>query len=221
MPLRAEALDALRDHLSNLMPNAPAFHMPDSPAKMLRQDLEAARNNWIEEAETDPIQAERKRLSFLRYRTVEGVADFHSLRHTFITNLARGGVHPRLAQDLARHSDINLTLSRYTHTLLGERAKALAALPDLSKDNTEAMRKTGTDGKTAGKPTAVFPSCFPEFQRLEANSVDSGGLRGDEPEDAQTPAQQESPPFSATKSTKPPNGLEPLTCGLQNRCSAN
>ena len=21
--------------------------------------------------------------------------------------------------------------------------------------------------------------------------------------------------------TKPPNGLEPLTCGLQNRCSAN
>ncbi len=145
----------------------------------------------------------------------------HSLRHTFITNLARGGVHPKLDQDLARHSDINLTLSRYTHTLLGERAKALAALPDLSKDNTEAMRKTGTDGKTAGKPTVVFPSCFPEFQRLEANSVDSGGLRGDEPEDAQTPAQQESPPFSATKSTKPPNGLEPLTCGVQNRCSAN
>jgi len=30
------------------------------------------------------------------------VADFHPLRHTFISNLARAGVHPRNAQALAR-----------------------------------------------------------------------------------------------------------------------
>lgn len=40
--------------------------------------------------------------------------DFHSLRTTFITNLARAGVHPRRAQQLARHSDINLTMAFYT-----------------------------------------------------------------------------------------------------------
>ena len=44
--------------------------------------------------------------------------------------LARGGVHPKVAQDLARHSDINLTISRYSHTELAERAKALACLPE-------------------------------------------------------------------------------------------
>jgi len=43
------------------------------------------------------------------------VADFHALRHTFISNLARAGVHPRNAQALARHSTIDLTMNVYTH----------------------------------------------------------------------------------------------------------
>ena len=42
------------------------------------------------------------------------VLDFHSLRYTFITSLARAGVHPGKAQRLARHSDINLTMGVYT-----------------------------------------------------------------------------------------------------------
>ena len=39
---------------------------------------------------------------------------FHALRHTFITNLARSGVHPKTAQSLARHSTITLTMDRYS-----------------------------------------------------------------------------------------------------------
>ena len=50
------------------------------------------------------------------YRDEEGrVLDFHSLRHTFGTNLARAGVAPKVAQELMRHSDINLTMMTYTH----------------------------------------------------------------------------------------------------------
>ena len=41
-------------------------------------------------------------------------ADFHSLRHTFITNLALAEVHPAKAQRLARHSTIALTMNVYT-----------------------------------------------------------------------------------------------------------
>lgn len=44
----------------------------------------------------------------------ERVLDFHSLRYTFITSLAKAGVHPGKAQRLARHSDINLTMTVYT-----------------------------------------------------------------------------------------------------------
>jgi integrase len=31
---------------------------------------------------------------------------FHSLRHTYATNLSKSGVSPRLAMELMRHSDI-------------------------------------------------------------------------------------------------------------------
>jgi len=41
-------------------------------------------------------------------------ADFHALRHTFISNLAKAGVHPSKAQRLARHSTITLTMNVYT-----------------------------------------------------------------------------------------------------------
>jgi integrase len=65
------------------------------------------------------------------------VADFHSLRHTFISNLAAGGVHPTTAQLLARHSTITLAMDRYTHSFRGDEGAALAVLPDLTTGGTE------------------------------------------------------------------------------------
>ncbi len=41
--------------------------------------------------------------------------DFHALRHTFITSLALHGVHPRIAQALARHAKLETTMETYTH----------------------------------------------------------------------------------------------------------
>ena len=73
------------------------------------------------------------------------VADFHSLRHTFISNLIAGGVHPKIAQSLARHSTIALTMDRYTHLTAARQVDALKALPDLDAPIEEAARKTGTD----------------------------------------------------------------------------
>jgi hypothetical protein len=109
----------------------------DKTAKMLRADLDAAG---------------------IPYRDESGrVADFHSLRHAYITALAKGGVHPKLAQALARHSTITVTMDRYTHTLIGEQADALDALPDLSTGpEREAARATGIDGKS-------LPSGLPDF----------------------------------------------------------
>ena len=40
--------------------------------------------------------------------------DYHALRTTFITRLSRLKVHPRLAMELARHSDMRLTMKTYT-----------------------------------------------------------------------------------------------------------
>jgi hypothetical protein len=60
-------------------------------------------------------------------------ADFHALRHTYITLLGRSGVSAKEAQALARHSDVNLTLARYTHAALGELGAAVNRLPALSE----------------------------------------------------------------------------------------
>jgi hypothetical protein len=73
------------------------------------------------------------------------VADFHSLRHTAGTLLAATGAHPKVAQSLMRHSDINLTMSRYSHVLVGQESDAVAALPDLAAPPAEAAARTGTD----------------------------------------------------------------------------
>jgi site-specific recombinase XerD len=57
------------------------------------------------------------------------VVDFHALRHTFISNLARAGVHPRNAQALARHSTIDLTMNVYTHVAMDDLATDVENLP--------------------------------------------------------------------------------------------
>ena len=49
------------------------------------------------------------------YKDEQGrVADFHALRHTLATNLARAGVSPRVAMAIMRHSDMRLTNMTYT-----------------------------------------------------------------------------------------------------------
>jgi hypothetical protein len=48
-------------------------------------------------------------------------------------------------QELARHSDVRLTVGRYGRSDLTEQAEAVAALPDLAAA-AEGMRATGTEG---------------------------------------------------------------------------
>jgi site-specific recombinase XerD len=50
--------------------------------------------------------------------------DRHALRTTFVTWLSVSGVEPRTAQQLARHTDISLTMQAYTDPrLLGCRQR--------------------------------------------------------------------------------------------------
>jgi hypothetical protein len=119
----------------------------DSMAKMFRADLGDARAAWIAKAGTPTERKGREESDHLEYRDLAGrVADFHCLRHSFISNLARGGVHPKLAQQLARHSTITLTMDRYSHTVLGELSDALSALPELTTTGREreSEKATGT-----------------------------------------------------------------------------
>ncbi len=64
------------------------------------------------------------------YKTAAGYADFHAAgRHTYVTGLVKSGVNLVEAKELARHSDVKMTM-QYTHIELEDQAKALAKLPE-------------------------------------------------------------------------------------------
>ena len=159
LPLRPDTAGDLREFLSRKLPDAPAFNGPKHRpwSEVLRDDLAAARAAWMEDAKTPEDRQAREESRFLCYADSAGrVADFHSLRHTTGSWLAAAGVHPKVAQAVMRHSDINLTMSRYTHVFRGQESDAVAALPDLGMAPAkESDRATGTDGRRADASEAV------------------------------------------------------------------
>jgi hypothetical protein len=60
------------------------------------------------------------------------VADFHSLRVSYISSLARANVPPKVVHALARHSTPLLTYDRYVKIGKDDERRALAALPEFS-----------------------------------------------------------------------------------------
>ncbi len=76
----------------------------------------------------------------------DDIVDFHALRHQFISNLAAAGVHPKTAQELARHSDIKLTMNRHTHVFRGDLDKAVELVPDYGAEQARQAAQTQATG---------------------------------------------------------------------------
>jgi len=116
--LRPNTAVELKEFFKDKLPNVKAFGgtykaLTGKTAKMLRADLKKAEIGYQDEAN--------------RY------FDFHALRGETASLLAASGVHPKVAQSIMRHKDINLTMSLYTHTLRGQESEAISKLPDLSQ----------------------------------------------------------------------------------------
>jgi hypothetical protein len=121
--------------------------------KTRERDLDAARQKWVEQAKTDAEKETREKSDFLKYQDDNGLfADFPSNRHLFITSLERANLSPKMAQTLARHSDIRLTLGVYTHVGLHDQTTAIRSLPAPPgvgvgpQKEVAVLRATGTDG---------------------------------------------------------------------------
>ena len=67
---------------------------------------------------------------FRRNRKKLGLEGYtiHELRHTYITELARKGVHPKIAQELAGHASIETTMDIYSHVDLDDKKEAVSRL---------------------------------------------------------------------------------------------
>ncbi len=159
LPLHPDLVRRLREWLAGrdglLWPGKWASSF--KAAELMQADLAAARKAWIAEAKGNATEREHREASdFLSYQNADGrFADFHALRHTFISNLARSGVSPKVAQELARHSTITLTMDRYSHVGLHDTAAGVGKLPPLPgpKAEFETLRATGTDTSAAWRCT--------------------------------------------------------------------
>jgi integrase len=129
LPLKGETALLLKNAFAGKMPKTAAFTMPTGNylAKMLKEDLEGAGIAYKDEAGR--------------------FVDFHALRHTAGSLLAASGIHPKVAQSIMRHSDINLTMSRYSHVFSGQESEAVAKLPEFRMVGEQRVKATGTDGK--------------------------------------------------------------------------
>jgi len=132
-------------------------------AKMVKADLAAARIAWIREAKTPEERQQREASTFLAFRDeADRVFDFHALRHQYVSNLAAAGVHPKIAQTLARHSTITLTMDRYTHVGLYDLSASVNSLPaiplQLPGVAANVMKATGTEGGSGSEVPAVVPT---------------------------------------------------------------
>jgi len=157
--------------------------------KMMKLDLEAAHTKWIADGQTPEEQECRTKTDFLRYESEDGLfADFHSNRHLFITSLERAGLSPKMAQTLARHSDVRLTLGVYTHIGLHDQTAAIKSLPAPPSvgvgppDEAAALRATGTDGRNDQTPAAKttareVPTMVPRGAENGAERIASQTLR--------------------------------------------
>jgi len=131
---------------------------------MLRVDLQAAVIPYAIEGPDGPLYA-----------------DFHALRHSFLTLLGKGGVDLRTAQELAGHSSPTLT-ARYSHRRLHDLAGAVEKLPSFLPEQSalrevQTLRATGTHATTAAeRDETVLADCLALSGRSERISADSGGL---------------------------------------------
>ena len=144
-PLPVDVADSLRDYINGKPANVPlwggTWARDHRGAEMLRFDLDAAGIPYAVEGPDG-----------LEY------ADFHSLRHSFLTLGGRSGIDLRTLQVLAGHSKPELT-ARYSHRRLYDLTGAVAKLPNLVPPTSHAseipLRMTGTDDGAGAVPGAV------------------------------------------------------------------
>lgn len=164
LPLKASTAKALGAFLRARagLPKSPAFAALPAPgvmARMVREDAAAA-----------GIVASAERAKG------EPVLDFHGLRHSFVSSLRDSGVDVKLAQTLARHSTITLTMDRYTHLRPTDERRAIEGLPDLLATPADAdslLRRTGTDG-SAGVADSVTESARTACDNMRQGATRAG-----------------------------------------------
>jgi integrase len=146
IPMRPELAKLILDQTAMSLPTAkvfPRLPRPSNLSRMLTHDLAEAgivESEKVVYSYLDRHGKQREKVSLRAVRT-GGTVDFHALRHTFATTLARAGVQPKQLQELMRHKSIQTTMGYYVHTLVSDKLHSLELLPDLTTPAPSQLKK--------------------------------------------------------------------------------
>ena len=142
----------------------------------------------------------------VRKTTVED--HFHSLRGTSATNLAKAGVSPKAAQELMRHSDINLTMKVYTNLRLSDVTSDLEKLPSFPIDQPKKLRATGTTDYQASDNAAISKKTSRSVARLVSRAIDDSCENLNSIEETETSQNDAEVPITANEKVPENQGLK-------------
>ena len=213
LPLCTDVAALLSDYLDELQTTRTGNVIPIADSRIVWP------GTWAEKA-AEMLKADLTAAG-VAYQDERGrFLDFHALRHTFASNLAKAGVPPKLAQELMRHSDVNLTMGIYLHVDLPDMAAAVERLPSHDKPVSD-QRATGTDSLVAGL-VAVKRGDIGDSQEISHETGDQGSRSlpsGDRQHKAQH--EQEVTKILPAHEKEPPMRLELMTYALRKRRSAD
>ncbi len=236
IPLNDEVADQLQIWMKAQIiqqRNQPIFNLKTTSgnlrdtAKMMKHDLKVARKIWIKKAATKQEKIDREASDFLKYKNEAGLyADFHSNRHTFITKLCQANIHPKTAQELARHSTLAITMGTYTHIEEQQKREAVEKISYQGslKKQSHKVSVLGPQGVPNGvKPESVAVSSCPQNSKEEATKSEDDKEKHPSPNpkqckeiDPKWPAHSPNGTLMPeVKNEVHPEGLEPPTLGSE------
>ena len=199
----------LNAHLKGRRKASPVFGMPAAAnvAKMLRGDLAATRELWIEDANGDAVlRKSRKNSDFLKYENAEQLKlDFHALRHTCGAWLVIAGINPKIVQTVMRHCSPTLTFSTYGHLMEGAEAGAVETVNVMASSQAKGPVQQICSKLSATDEISDATQCEDEDQNEDPETKKDLGKT------KVFASSCETVPVSALA---PPVGLEPTTNGL-------
>lgn len=128
VPLRPDLAERLKRHVEGRGFADPVFSIPADILRRFKADCKRA---------GIPFADERGK-----------VIDIHALRMSFSDGLVKAGVHPRIVQALARHSDISITMEHYTDVRVDDLHVVVASVAP-TPVNSGATESSGVNSSSS------------------------------------------------------------------------
>ncbi len=192
-PISIRLANELRQWLATNPDDGPVFPLHHETAKAMRADLEAAG---------------------VPYKTIDGDADFHSLRSVYITSIVQSNANIKEVQRLARHAKPETTIKHYAKVNRHDLRKTVDSVWPTSDSTLQHDPHTG---RISNQPAQRVPNAGAVLGRSESVPDDSANDASSFTEAPNEPNFREFDVIQTERGGfEPPKQVSPLN-GLANR----